>query len=79
MKCNVDDCQNETEYRCGMCGEPVCLEHSVHLEHAEVWFAVGVLALPMMELTEGERLCNQCAYKLQEEREQASRKLHSVV
>ncbi len=72
MKCNVGDCQNETDYRCSICGEPVCLEHG------EVWLAAGLFAIPMTVLRGHERLCSQCANELQEQREQASRELHSV-
>jgi hypothetical protein len=59
MKCNVGDCQNKTDYRCSICGEPVCLEHG------EVWLADGLFAIPATVLTGNERLCYQCANKLQ--------------
>jgi hypothetical protein len=72
MKCYVGDCQNETDYRCSICSEPVCLKHG------EVWLAAGLFAIPMTVLKGRERLCYQCANKLQEKRELASRELHSV-
>ena len=72
MKCSVDDCQNETDYRCSICGKPVCLEHG------EVRLVDGLFGIPMTVVTGNERFCYECANKLQEEREQASRELHSV-